>query len=293
MKKGRISVIGICGESIFMRLDHFHEVGETVVTDNIHIEAGGKGINQALTLASLGADVSYLTALGNDSYAKECEKVFKEAGLKYQIAYKDGVKTDVGIILTDKTGENQVTVYSGASKLLNANDVYAFEEHIANSEYLLMQLECSDEVLKAGVELAKKHDVKVILNPAPARAIDPDILKDIYMFTPNEMESKIIFENYLPKRYVVTLGKNGAMCCASNGTKTIIPPCPGVRKNTTGAGDVFNGAFCYKLLNGGTLIEAVMFGNAASSYKIESNYVLDGIPTLDIVNERVKFYKDL
>ena len=290
MKKGRVSVIGICGESIFMRLDHFHEVGETVVTNNIHIEAGGKGVNQALTLAKLGADVSFLTALGKDAYAEECEKVFANAGLNYQIAYKDGVKTDVGVILTDKTGENQVTVYSGASKMLNANDVYAFEEHIANSEYLLMQLECSDEVLQAGVELAKKHGVKVILNPAPARAVSEDILKDIYTFTPNEMESEILFKHYVPKKYVVTLGKKGAKCIEGDGNEVYVEPCPGVRKNTTGAGDVFNGAFTYALLTGKTFVDAVKFGNAASSYKIESNYVLDGIPTLEEVNKRVKFY---
>ncbi|MBO5712943.1 MAG: ribokinase [Clostridia bacterium] len=289
MVKGRVSVIGICGESIFMRLDHFHEVGETVVTDNIHIEAGGKGVNQALTLAKLGADVSFLTALGNDAYAKECEKVFADAGLKYQIAYKTGVKTDVGVILTDKTGENQVTVYSGASKMLNANDVYAFEEHIANSEYLLMQLECSNEVLKAGVEIAKKHGVKVILNPAPARAVSEEILKDIYYFTPNELESEILFKHYVPTKYVVTLGKKGAKCVDENG-EVFVDACPGVRKNTTGAGDVFNGAFVYALLNGKSFIDATKFGNAASSYKIESNYVLDGIPTLEEVNKRVEFY---
>ncbi len=289
MKKGRISVIGICGESIFMRLDHFHEVGETVVTDNIHIEAGGKGINQALTLASLGADVSYLTALGKDAYAVECEKVFKNAGLKYKIAYKDGVKTDVGIILTDKTGENQVTVYSGASKLLNRQDVYSFEEEIANSEYLLMQLECSDEVLKAGVELAKKHGVKVVLNPAPAREIDVEILKDVYLLTPNEIESQTLLKYYTPNNLVVTLGKKGAKVI-ENGVEKYVGPCPGVRKNTTGAGDVFNGALCYKLLKGASLVDAVKFGNAASSFKIESNYVLDGIPTLKEVEKRVKYY---
>lgn len=291
MKKGRISVIGICGESIFMRLDHFHEVGETVVTNNIHIEAGGKGINQALTLASLGADVSYLTALGNDSYAAECEKVFKQAGLRYKIAYKNGVKTDVGVILTDKTGENQVTVYSGASKLLSRQDVLNFEEEIADSEFLLMQLECSDEVLKTGVELAKKHGVKVVLNPAPAREIDVEILKEIYLLTPNEVESQTLLKYYKPNNLVVTLGKKGAKII-ENGVETIVEPCPGVRKNTTGAGDVFNGALCYKLLKGASLVEAVKFGNAASSYKIESNYVLDGIPSLEEVERRVKFYCD-
>lgn len=292
MKKGRISVIGLCGESIFMRLDHFHEVGETVISDNIHIEAGGKGVNQALTLASLGADVSYLTALGKDSYADECEKVFKEAGLKYKIAYKNGVKTDVGIILTDKTGENQVTVYTGATKHITAADVYDFENEIANSEFLLMQLEYSDEVLKAGVELAEKHGVKVVLNPAPAREIDSEILKKIYLLTPNELESQTLLKYAKPKNLVITLGKNGAKV-VENGNETIVKPCPGVRRNTTGAGDVFNGALCYKLLQGASLIDAVKFANAASSFKIESKYVLDGIPTLGEVEKRVKYYDAL
>lgn len=291
MKKGVISVIGICGESIFMKLDHFHEVGETVVTNNIHIEAGGKGINQALTLASLGAKVNYLTALGKDDYAKQCENVFKDAGLNYRIAYKDGVSTDVGIILTDKTGENQVTVYSGASARLNADDVYGFEDEIANSEFLLMQLECDLSVLKTGIELAKKHGVKVILNPAPAKKIPDELFKDIWLFTPNEQESELLFETYKANNAVITLGKKGAKIIEGD-KETIVPIYPAKRVNTTGAGDVFNGALCYMLLKGENLVEAVKFANCASSIKVESSYVLDGIPSLKQVTERYNNFDD-
>lgn len=289
MKKGVISVIGICGESIFMRLDHFNKPGETVVTDNIHVEAGGKGANQALTIAKLGGKVNYLTALGKDEYAKSCEEVFAAAKLNYQIAFKDGVKTDVGVIFTDKSGENQVTVYTGASAMLCAADVYAFEEKIAESEYLLMQLECSDDVLKAGVELAEKHGVKVILNPAPARQIDPEILKKVYLLTPNEIEAETLLSYYKPENLIITLGKKGARVI-SGGLDEVIPCVPAKPQNTTGAGDVFNGALAYAICSGKDLTSAVKFANAASSIKVESRYVLDGIPTLSEVEKRLEFF---
>ena len=289
MEKGVISVIGICGESIFMRLDHFNRPGETVVTDNIHVEAGGKGANQALTIAKLGGKVNYLTALGNDAYGHECESVFKAAGLNYKIAYKDGVKTDVGVIFTDKSGENQVTVYTGASSALNERDVYSFENEIAESEYLLMQLECSDEVLLAGVTLAEKHGVKVILNPAPAREIAPAILNKVYLLTPNEIEAEALLKYYQPKNLVITLGKKGARV-VSGGIDEVIPCIPAKSRNTTGAGDVFNGALAYAICDGKDIVSAVKFANAASSIKVESRYVLDGIPSLTDVMNRLKHF---
>ena len=290
MKKGVISVIGICGESIFMRLDHFNKPGETVVTDNIHVEAGGKGANQALTVASLGGKVNYLTALGKDEYGKACEEVFKRAGFNYKIAFKDGVKTDVGVIFTDKSGENQVTVYTGASSKLCAEDVYAFEDKIKESEYLLMQLECSDEVLRVGAELAEKHGVKIILNPAPARVVDAEILKKVYLLTPNEIEAELLLKYAKPKNLIITLGKRGARVIA-DGIDEVIPCVPAKPQNTTGAGDVFNGALAYAICSGKDIVSAVKFANAASSVKVESRYVLDGIPTIEEVEERLKFYE--
>lgn len=289
MKKGVISVIGICGESIFMRLDRFNRPGETVVTDNIHVEAGGKGANQALTIAKLGGKVNYLTALGNDAYGHACEEVFKSAGLNYKIAYKEGVKTDVGIIFTDKSGENQVTVYTGASSKLNEKDVFSFENEIAESEYLLMQLECSDEVLLAGVTLAEKHGVKVILNPAPARKIDPAVLEKVYLLTPNEIEAETLLSYCKPKNLVITLGKKGARVIAG-GVDEVVPCVPAKPQNTTGAGDVFNGALAYAICGGKDIVSAVKFANAASSIKVESRYVLDGIPAIEQVENRLKFF---
>ena len=127
----KIAVIGICGNSVFMYADHFHENGETLVADSIFEEIGGKGINQAVAAKRMGADVSFLAAIGDDTNGQSCIKVAKENGLDAHFKIKCGKTTPIAFILTDKNGENRVTEYKSAE--LDANDVLDFENEIASS----------------------------------------------------------------------------------------------------------------------------------------------------------------
>ncbi|MCI6443905.1 MAG: PfkB family carbohydrate kinase [Clostridia bacterium] len=276
-KKNTVSVIGLCGWSVFLKVNKFNENGETVMADKMHSEVGGKGVNQSVALARLGVNVNYFTVLGDDEEADKCEEYFRREGLKYKTVRKKGVNTDYGSIITDKTGENRVIVYAGASALVTKEDIYSFEKEISESEYLLLQLEFNDDALLAAFDLADKYGVKVILNPAPARTVSTDILKRAYILTPNEQESGILFRSFSPVRAVVTLGAKGSRII-ENGTTTDIPAEKVKVKNTTGAGDCFNAGLCYGLLRGGSLKDAARFAVEYSGKKVEAEYVTTEIP---------------
>ena len=175
----KISVIGICGNSIFMDVDHFHEKGETLVANSFHEEIGGKGINQAIVAARMGAKVSFLGAIGDDSDGEKCKQTAIDYGINGCFAVKKGSKTTFAVILTDKNGENQVTGFRSAQ--LEKQDVLDFEGEIASSDILLLQHEVPEEVNEVAVEIANKHNVKVILNPAPIRPVSEKIAKSVFL----------------------------------------------------------------------------------------------------------------
>lgn len=267
----KISVIGICGNSIFMYADHFHENGETLVADSVFEEIGGKGINQAVAAKRMGAEVSFLTAIGDDENGEKCKKVAKENSINAVFKVKHGKATPFAFILTDKNGENRVTEYKSAE--LDENDVLSFEEEIASSDILLIQQEVPDEVNVMAVNLAKKHNVKVILNPAPIRSISDDIATRVFAVTPNEQEIQAIDINRF-ENCITTLGKKG---CLING-KTSVTAIEVKPVDTTGAGDTFNGVFAVCVAEGMCLEKACKYAVVASGISVGRKYVLNAIP---------------
>ena len=268
----KISVIGICGNSIFMNVDHFHEKGETLVAESVYEEIGGKGINQAVACARMGAEVSFLAAVGDDDDGRKCRQVAKEYGINGFFAVKKGMKTTFAVILTDKNGENQVTGFRSAE--LCVDDVMAFEEEIKNSDILLLQHEVPEEVNEAAVELANKHNVKIILNPAPIRPISEKIAESVFAVTPNEQEQKAIKSDRFPN-VITTLGSKG---CSING-ETFIKAIEVTPVDTTGAGDTFNGTMAVLLAEGKPLEIACKYAVSASGLSVTKSGVLTAIPT--------------
>ena len=299
MKK--ISVIGLSGMSVFMTVDHFHAKGETVTADSLFEEAGGKGFNQAVAVKRLGTECAFLSAIGHDANGTMCRDTLKKEGIVSLLPEKN-IKTAYAAILTDKAGENKVTVYRGA--FLGESDVCAFEEHIASSDLLLLQLEVPINVNIKAADIAKKHNVPYILNPAPITLCDKDIKRlceNALFITPNEAEAKTvfgcltddiadIFEEYMQsgiKRAVVTLGDRG---CAvlMNGRCSVIPAKKVKAVDTTGAGDVFNGAFCVKLAESLELADdekyikgCAEYASKAAAYSVQRHHVIDSIPYAD------------
>lgn len=277
----KISVIGICGNSIFMNVDHFHEKGETLNANSVYEEIGGKGINQAVACAKMGAEVSFLGAIGDDADAEKCRQVTREYGIDGFFATKKGLKTTFAVILTDKNGENQVTGYRSAE--LSIEDVISFEEEIKNSDILLLQQEVPEAVNEVAVQLANKHNVKIILNPAPIRAIPEKIAESVFAVTPNEQEKKAIDTDRF-SNVITTLGSKG---CSINNEKFInaiaVKPV-----DTTGAGDTFNGTMAVMLAEGKPLETACRYAVLASGLSVTKKGVLNAIPTREEIERKMK-----
>ncbi len=267
----KISVIGICGNSTFMYVDHFHENGETLVADSFYEEIGGKGINQAVAAKRMGAEVSFLTAIGNDENGEKSITTAKENGINATFKIKNGKITPFAVILTDKTGENRVTEYKSAE--LDENDVLSFEKEIASSDILLIQQEVPVEVNETAVKLAQKYNVKVILNPAPIRDISDEMANTVFLVTPNEQEMQAINIKRF-KNCITTLGEKG---CMINGTDNV----SGIAVkavDTTGAGDTFSGVLAVCIAEGMDLKTACRYAVTASGMSVGKEYVLNAIP---------------
>ncbi len=275
----KISVIGICGRSVFMTVDHFHEKGETLSAESIFEEMGGKGINQAIASRKMGAEVSFLAAVGEDSAAKECKNLLDDFGIKPCLIEKKSKKTPLAFILTDKNGENQVTVFKSAE--LAPEDVDLFREEIISSDILLIQNEVPQEVNKKAIEIAYENNVKVIFNPAPAREIEEDLKSKIFLVTPNEQEAEFINPERF-KNSITTLGGDG---CLING-KTKIPAEKVVPVDTTGAGDTFNGVLAVCIAEGMDLEKASEYAVCASGISVTKKHVIDSIPYREEIERR-------
>lgn len=277
----KIAVIGIVGNSVFLPVEKFHEGGETVEASCVHFEPGGKGFNQAVAAARCGADVSFLAAVGRE-YRKEFADFLDNENISHTLVFKDE-PTAFAAIVTDRTGSNHVTVYQGAQ--LSAHDVSLFEEEIKAANILLLNNEVPEAVNIAAVMVAMKYGVKCILNPAPARKLDPLIIDNVTLFTPNEHETLGINNK---ENLIVTLGKRG---CFIKSTGEIVPADNvGEVLDTTGAGDTFNGALCAMLADGKDLAQAAKIANGIASIGVTRRYAVSSIPSCSEISQVILKY---
>lgn len=266
----RIAVVGLVGNSIFMSVPAFHKGGETVVATDLHTEWGGKGFNQALAAAAQGAEVGFLGAV----FERDVEAVSAfaaERGVSTTLAAKK-MPSPLAVIMTDEEGQNRVTVYQGAA--LCECDVALFAEKIAEADVLLLSNEVPESVNAAAARLAKANGTRVILNPAPYRALGAEFLEMVDLFTPNEFEVKGL--ESLPN-VLVTLGARGCLCRESG--REIPAISVGKVVDTTGAGDAFNGVLAVYLAMGYEIEKAASLANIAAGLKVTKRFVADAVPT--------------
>ncbi len=268
----KIAVIGLVGNSAFLSVDDFHKGGETIVAKDIHFEPGGKGFNQAIAASRAGAEVSFLGAVGNDYYAEVNQFCTKE-NVKAFLPIKEG-NTAYASIITNSSGETRVTVFQGVT--LCENDVDAFENEIRTADILLINNEVPESVNVKASKIAKENNVKIIMNPAPARAICSYLLENVTLFTPNEFEASVL-EN--KQNLIVTLGSKG---CLIKDTQESVPAVfVDTVVDTTGAGDTFNGTLAAFLGAGHSMKESVYAANVAAGISVTRKYAVSSIPKKD------------
>lgn len=265
----RVAIVGSYGVGLTVELDRVPEAGETVVGRTFRIDHGGKGSNQAVGCARLGAEVDFLTAVGDDSFGHDAAALWKEEGVRAEAVVVPAA-TMAAPILVEPSGENRIMVVPGALALLSRAHVDAFAPRIAAADVCVVQLEIPVDTALYALELARRAGVHTILNPAPAPA-EP-IAPEVDYLTPNETEAASVRE--ARGTLVITLGEHGA---AIGGEP--VPAFPASVVDTTGAGDAFTAAFAVALSEGVPEVEAVRWGCAAGAHMVEHPGVIPGLPT--------------
>lgn len=281
----KIAVIGSAGESASLKVNALHTGGETVEAFDIHFEPGGKGFNQAVAAARHGADVSFLSAVGDDGYGAKIEGFLRKENIRGVLPIKPG-RTAYASIVTDRAGNNRVTVYTGV-KLTSGDVLRSFAAEIAAADILLLNNEVPEDVNAAAAEIAGRYGVKIILNPAPSRSLPADFRKQIYLATPNEYEQAGLdgVENI-----VITLGGDG---CLIKQTDQKIPSIKTDVTDTTGAGDTFSGVLAAALAEGNALETACKLATAAAAISVSRPYVNAAIPSRNETETLYKLVNDL
>lgn len=290
MKKPKITVIGSINMDLVTKTKTIPKVGETVIGESFFTIPGGKGANQAVAAARLGAEVTLVGCLGDDAFGGELKRHLKDQGVFVDhLLTVPSISTGVASI-TLSEGDNSIIVTPGANHFLTPEVVKHHESLIAKSDVVLLQLEIPLESVIEAVELAKKHKVPVILNPAPIQKLPKRLVLQADYITPNEHEQEMLLSTFsdvelgqVKEKCIVTKGSKGVMLY-QNGEQ-LIPSYNVKAVDTTGAGDSFNGALAVSLSKGASLKEACQFANAVAALSVTKIGAQSGMPTLNEVEK--------
>jgi ribokinase len=265
----RVAIVGSYGVGLTVELDRVPDAGETVIGRTFRRDHGGKGSNQAVGCARLGAHVDFLTAVGDDEFGQGAATLWVDEGVVAQTVIGSAA-TMSAPILVEPQGVNRIIVVPGALAELSRAHVDAFADKIAAADVCLVQLEIPVDTALYALEVARHAGVRTILNPAPAPAVP--IAPEVDYVTPNETEAAAVRE--AKGTFVVTLGGQGAEIGGER-----VPAFPATAVDTTGAGDAFTAAFAVALAEGLSDLDAVRWGCAAGAHMVEHPGVVPGLPT--------------
>ncbi|WP_342718010.1 ribokinase [Bacillus paramycoides] len=289
-----IAVVGSISMDLVAVSKKRPKAGETVIGEAFHTIPGGKGANQAVAAARLGANVAMVGAVGNDNYGTvvrknlENEHVF----INYVVPVTDAATGIAHIVLAEE--DNSIVVVQGANALVNESVVNRSKDLLIKADMVVLQLEIPLETVKYVLAICEEYKIPVMLNPAPAQVLSEDILEKATYITPNEHECRIVLDDFTspieellakyPNKLLMTEGSNGVRF--HNGTEIVHVPSIAVDVvDTTGAGDTFNGALAVALSEGETLQKAIRFANIAGGLSVTKLGAQGGMPTRDRVRE--------
>lgn len=289
-----VLVIGSSNVDISVFVDHLPQKGETLLGKSMQTSFGGKGANQAVACAKLGAKTTFLSALGDDDYAQAILTYLNSLNIETKFIKKSTSQpTGTAIISVDEQGQNTIVVISGANMECDVEYLKANDELFKTHDYILLQMEIPLDAIEYAIGRAKELGKTVILNPAPANPdLDPSILGLVDYFTPNEHElvmmakssdfdeSVLILRELGVRNLLVTLGDKGSRLI-NESEDTILESYKVKAIDTVGAGDCFNGAFVSALDRKMNVIEAIKFANKASSIAVTRPGAQESIPILD------------
>lgn len=287
-----IIVIGSASMDLTVQTDVIPNQGETVLGDSLLMAPGGKGANQAVAAARLkhNQEVYMIGAVGDDAFGKTIIENLQQSGVNttYMQTVAGEHSGTAHITLYDK--DNRIIVVPAANNAILPDVVLPILQRFERGDIIVMQQEIPAETVEAVIKEATQLGLQVILNPAPYRPIDMQLLDKIAYLTPNESECQQLFDGKVdealaqyPNKLIVTLGADGATYFDEKQRKVPAYPCDVV--DTTGAGDTFNGALAVALSEGQSLEAALRFANMASRFAVTALGAQGGIPTRQDVDE--------
>lgn len=267
----RIVVVGSYNSDLVMYMPHLPRPGQTVDGRQFVVGPGGKGSNQAVAAARLGAQVAFIGRVGRDDFAAAAFRLWADEGVDASGVTKDDTHgTGVASIFVEQSGQNMIVVAPRANTALSPADLDVHEGLIAGADVLLVQLEVPLATVQYALALARRHGLRTILNPAPASGpLQPELLALADYLTPNETEAALLGELSLheSQTLIVTQGEQGLRWQQG--------PHSGQRRayrvqavDAVGAGDAFNAALAVALAEGQALEQALAFASAAAALSV-------------------------
>lgn len=292
----RLVVLGSVNADHVLRVPHFPRPGETLTGHSYQVVPGGKGANQAVAAARLGAAVSFIARIGDDAIGRQMKTGFANDGIDVSaVELDDKLPTGIAIIYVSDEGENSIGLSTEANGALSPAMVKRHEAMIAGAHTLLLQLEVPLESVFEAAKLARSHGTQVVLNPAPAQPLSSELLALVDLITPNQTEAELLtgvkvtgeasaaeasarFHQMGIADVMITLGSQGVYCSNAK-QQALIPGFRVEAVDTTAAGDTFNGALLAAELAGADFHSAVRFAHGAAALSVTRFGAQSSIPS--------------
>ncbi|MBN1265720.1 MAG: ribokinase [Anaerolineales bacterium] len=300
--KPTITVVGSFAVGMTMRTNRMPVFGETLLGSDFDMGPGGKGSNQAVGVARLGAQSAFAGIIGDDKLGEIATDLYEKEGVDCSLMKKISTRaTGVGFIILNEEGDNGIILDMGANKLMDEDFVNGVESQIASSDLVMTVLELPIAAAVHAMKLGKKHNVPTILNPAPAAPLDDEAWPFIDYLTPNETELRILMglapDDPTPtvdlarqlqacgvSNLIITMGGKGALIVTKDG-EVQVPSVPVDVVDTTGAGDSFNAGLAVALVQGRELMDAVRYAVCTGALACTRLGVIPALPYAEDVEE--------
>lgn len=296
----RILVIGSLNMDLVTHVSHLPKPGETIASSKFYTNPGGKGANQAIAAAKLGADVRMIGKVGWDDYGTDLLDNLRSAKVQIEGVKREDV-TGMAFINVSDEGENNIVLVPGANSKITTSDIAQLKNEIEACDLIVLQLEIPLSVVEYTLRMAKDLQKEVILNPAPAQKLSTEMLQMVHTLIPNETELEILtgcsissddeliksaqkVRSWGVKRILVTLGSKGSLLI-NDQEQVIIPAYQVDAVDTTAAGDAFVGAFAVGITSGVSDQEAAKFASKVSAIVVTREGAQQSLPTREEVDQ--------
>ena len=292
-----VAILGVFVADLAFRAGRMPGMGETILGSGFKLGPGGKGSNQAVAAARVGADVTFISKIGRDEFGAIARTTWKSEGIKARVAEASEPTGAAFIYVNDRTGDNAIIIVSGAAATIGPADVEAAADAICGAAVFVTQLEQPANAARRGLDIARDAGVITVFNPAPAEPFDDALYALCDYITPNENEASLLTglsvatvedarkagDAFLAKGVgaaLITLGEAGALLHTKD--QSILVPAfqAGPVVETTGAGDAFNGGFAAALARGAEPAEAARFACAVAGLSVTRAGTAPSMPTL-------------